>query len=88
MLDDNDPLWERHSGGNKHRGVEWEDGDGVLAEAFYAALPESTRFIFDLMMDNPGERLNSDWIAAQIEATDLQEMHCHARWPICLLSGV
>jgi hypothetical protein len=66
MLDDNDPLWEQHSGRDKHQGVEWGDGDGVLAEAFYAALPEGTRFIFDLMMDDPGERLSSDWIAAQM----------------------
>jgi len=65
-LDDDDPLWERHSGGEGHRGVEWGNGDGALAEAFYAALPEHTRFVFDLLMDHPGERLTSDWIAAQM----------------------
>ena len=43
-------------------------GDGPLAEAFYAALPEHTRFVFDLLMDRPGERLTSDWIAAQLTA--------------------
>ena len=42
--------------------------DGALAEAFYAALPEHTRFIFDLLMDHPGERLTSDWIAGQLTA--------------------
>ena len=43
-------------------------GDGALAEAFYAALPEHTRFIFDLLMDRPGQRLTSDWIAGQLTA--------------------
>lgn len=65
-LDDDDPLWEQHSGGEGHRGVEWSKSDGVLAEAFYAALPEHTRFVFDLLMDHPGERLASDWIAEQL----------------------
>jgi hypothetical protein len=67
-LDNNDPLWEQHSGGEGHSGIEWGDGDGALAEAFYAALPEHTRFIFDLLMDHPGERLTSDWIAGQLTA--------------------
>jgi hypothetical protein len=66
MLDDDDPLWEQHSGGIGHRGVEWGADDGALAEALYAPLPESTQFIFDLMMDRPGERLTSDWIAAEM----------------------
>jgi hypothetical protein len=65
-LDDDDPLWEQHSGGDGHRGVEWGKSDGVLAEAFYAALPEHTRFVLDLLMDHPGERLSSDWIAGQL----------------------
>lgn len=67
-LDDDDPLWEQHSGGEGHSGIEWGAGDGPLAEAFYAALPERTRFVLDLLMDRPGERLTSDWIAAQLTA--------------------
>jgi hypothetical protein len=67
-LDDHDPLWEQHSGGEGHGGIEWGGGDGALAEAFYAALPEHTRFVFDLLMDHPGERLTSDWIAEQLTA--------------------
>lgn len=67
-LDDDDPLWEQHSGGNGHRGVEWGKEDGALAEAFYAALPTHTRFVFDLLMDHPGEQLTSDWIATQLNA--------------------
>lgn len=66
ILDDEDPQWDQHSGGSGHSAEEWEKGDGALAEAFYAALPATTRFIFDLLMDRPGERLTSDWIAAQL----------------------
>jgi hypothetical protein len=65
-LADDDPLWEQHSGGDGHRGVEWGNDDGALAVAFYAALPENARFIFDLLMDHPGERLSADWIAGQM----------------------
>ena len=67
-LGDDDPLWEQHSGGEGHSGTEWEDGDGALADAFYAALPEHTRLVFDLLIDHPGERLTSDWIAGQLTA--------------------
>jgi hypothetical protein len=65
-LDDDDPLWARHSGGIGHSGVEWGDGDNAIAVAFYADLPATTRFVFDLLMDRPGERLTSDWIAEQL----------------------
>jgi hypothetical protein len=43
--------------GHRAPGVEWGEEVGVLAEAFYAALPEHTKFILVLMMDRPGERL-------------------------------
>jgi hypothetical protein len=65
-LDDDDPLWGMHSGGEGHRGAEWGDGGGALAETFYAILPGHTKFVFDLLMDHPGERLTSDWIAGQM----------------------
>jgi hypothetical protein len=66
VLADDDPLWEQHSGGDGHRGIEWGHDDGTRAEEFYTALPENARFIFDLLMDRPGERLTADWIAAQM----------------------
>jgi hypothetical protein len=40
---DGDPVWDQHSGGEGHSGREWRDGDGTLAEAFYAALPDSAK---------------------------------------------
>jgi len=63
---DGDPMWDQHSGGEGHSGREWRDGDGPLAEAFYAALPDSAKFVFDLMMNRPGEQVTSDWIAVQL----------------------
>ena len=66
MVLDDDPVWEQHSGGSGHSGTEWGAGDALLAEAFYAALPDSAQFVFDLMMDRSGEQVSSDWIAAQL----------------------
>ena len=66
MLKDDDPLWERHSGGDGHSGPEWGPGDGPLAADFYRSLAVNARLIFDLLMDRPGEQVNSDRIAEQI----------------------
>ncbi len=65
-LMDDDPLWEQHSGGDGHQGPEWEPGDDRRAAIFYRSLAENARQIFDLLMDQPGEQLDSDRIAAQI----------------------
>ena len=34
---DDDPIWEQHSGGSGHSGVEWDDGDLTLAKDLYVA---------------------------------------------------
>jgi Family of unknown function (DUF6416) len=70
MLENDNPLWDQHSGGSGHSGTEWDDADGALAEEFYAALSEKAKFVFDLLMDRPGKRLDADWIAAQLSALD------------------
>jgi len=49
-----------------HYGLEWGESDGRRAEAFYRSLAKNRKLIFDLMMDRPGELLDSSWIAAQI----------------------
>jgi hypothetical protein len=63
MLDDDDPLWDRHTGGDGHRGEEWGSAEVALAESFYAQMAEGSTFIFDLLMDNPGKRIDADEIA-------------------------
>ena len=65
-LRDDDPLWEQDSGGAGHRGPEWGPGDGPRAAEFYRSLGDNARLIFDLLMDQPGEQVNSDRIAAQL----------------------
>jgi len=65
-LDDDDPLWNRHSGGSMHYGTEWGPGDLARAEVFYAQLGGNTKLIFDLLMDRPGDRIDADRIAAHI----------------------
>ena len=65
-LRDDDPVWERHSGRDGHRGPEWGPGDGPRAAEFYRSLAGNARLIFDLLMDHPGEQMDSEWIAAQI----------------------
>ena len=65
-LKDDDPLWEQHSGGR------WSPRGGVggrrrvSAAEFYRSLAENARLVFDLLMDQPGEQVDSDRIAAQI----------------------
>ena len=75
-LDDDDPLWEQHSGGEGHRGIEWQMGMVRSRRRSTSRLPDHTRFVFDLLMDHPGERLTSDWIAAQLTAAT-------GRWGSC-----
>jgi hypothetical protein len=65
-LDDDDPRWERHSGGDGHNGPEWGDGDQARAAAFYASLSGNAKVIFDLMVDHPGECLDADWLAGHL----------------------
>jgi hypothetical protein len=43
-----------------------KDGDAARAGAFYAAVPGSTKFLLDLLMDRPGEQVTSDWIVGQL----------------------
>jgi hypothetical protein len=65
-LKDDDPLWDQHSGGDGHRGPEWRAGDSRLAVKFYQSLGGNARLIFDLLMDHPGEQVDSNWLAAQV----------------------
>ncbi len=60
FIKNDDPIWEQHSGGSGHLGTEWNESDGALAKDLYAALPDHTRFVFDLMIDRPGERRRLD----------------------------
>jgi hypothetical protein len=89
MLEDDDVLWDRYSGGAGHSGMKWEDGDKALAEAFYADLPAKGKFVFDLMMDRPGERLTADWIVGELSRRYEDEAHVADRRSVsAILSSV
>lgn len=64
VLDDDHPLWERHSGGAGHAGREWNAQDEALAEAFYARVSGKARLFLDLLLDRPGRQLTVDEIIA------------------------
>lgn len=67
VLDDDHPLWERHSGGSGHDGTEWTAGDEDLAEAFYRRIKGKAKLFFDLLLDHPGTQLTVDGL---IEASE------------------
>src|SRR5262245_54078371 len=62
MLDDDHPLWERHSGREGHYGPEWQPEDSARAEAFYAAISGKAKAFIDLLIDHPGQRIDVDKI--------------------------
>ena len=66
VLEDSDPRWEETSGGGRRGYTEWGEQDGPRAAAFYAAVPDITRLLLDLMMDRPGRLLDADWLADQV----------------------
>ena len=64
VLDDDHPLWDRHSGGSGHEGPEWGTDDDNDAEAFYARLGGKAKVFFDLLLDQPGRQLTVDELIA------------------------
>jgi hypothetical protein len=64
MLEDDHPLWDRHSGGSGHQGREWTLADLTEAEAFYASVKgkAKTKPLFDLLIDRPGQPLDTEEI--------------------------
>lgn len=81
-LRDDDPLWEQSSGGTTHRGTEWEVGGDSRAEAYYSALHGANKLILDLLMDRPSERIDADWIAAQLVASRSPDASGWDRQPV------
>jgi hypothetical protein len=61
-LDDDHPLWNRHSGGSGHEGIEWTLDDVTEAEAFYASVKGKAKDFMDVLIDRPGQPLDVDEI--------------------------
>ena len=66
ILDDDDPVWEQHSGKDLHRGPEWQDGDRARAGTFYSSISGSARLVLDALMDRPGDQVSADELAQQL----------------------
>jgi hypothetical protein len=62
VLDDDHPLWDRHSGGSGHEGTEWTLDDHAEAEAFYASVKGKAKDFIDTLIDRPGQPLDVDEI--------------------------
>jgi hypothetical protein len=70
-LDDDDPFWDKHTGRSGHTAdPEWAADDTALAEAFYPLVQGNTKVFLDLLIDRPGELIESTWIALQMIASD------------------
>lgn len=65
ILDDDHPIWNRHTGGEGHDGPEWSADDLARAEAFYAAVKGKAKVFFDLLIDRPGRQLSTDELIAE-----------------------
>ena len=66
-LDDDDPVWEQHSGKDLHRGPEWRDGDSARAGVFYSSISGSARLVLDALMDRPGDQVSADELAQHLQ---------------------
>jgi len=62
VLDDDHPLWDRHSGGSGHQGLEWTLQDLTEAETFYASVRGKAKLFMDVLIDRPGQPLDVDEI--------------------------
>ncbi|WP_431783604.1 DUF6416 domain-containing protein [Streptomyces chumphonensis] len=61
-LDDDDPTWDRHSGGGRDVG-EWDvSKDLERAATLYASTPANVRYFLDFLADRPGRLLDADEI--------------------------
>ncbi|GDY33343.1 DUF6416 domain-containing protein [Gandjariella thermophila] len=62
MLNDEDPLWERHSGREGHsEPPEWDPRtDLALAETYYRSVDGKGKVFLDLLIDRPGRQLSVD----------------------------
>jgi hypothetical protein len=72
-FDDDDPIWEQHTGGSGHSGLEWKDGDQERARVYYDSIADGTRRIFGLLMDRPGELVDAREIYRHVSGRDWRE---------------
>ncbi|MGP4027893.1 DUF6416 domain-containing protein [Actinomadura sp. 3N407] len=57
-LSDDDPEWERHSGGSGHAGPEWADGDEDKALTYWDALDDKGRAVLRYLFSRRGHQIH------------------------------
>ena len=57
IIGDDHPMWSLHSGGERHTGPDWQDGDERLAQT-QDRLPPLTAVFHQTLVDNPGHVLS------------------------------
>lgn len=63
VLDENHPMWDHHSGGNRHTGDPWVLPEALMdARAERRYLPEKGKAFFELLLSQPGHPFSSDEI--------------------------
>jgi len=62
-LDDDHPLWEEYSGGDRHRGPQWGPSDLERARRLLRELSPGALRFFEVLLERPGRRIPSTEIA-------------------------
>ena len=66
QLRDNDPLWEKSSGGGRNSHAEWTHADIGRARTYYLALDPKARAFHNFLMDRPGQRIDADTLIEKL----------------------
>lgn len=62
VIGDDHPMWVLHSGGDRHMGPDWEDGDEHLAQT-QDRLPPLTAVFHEILVSHPGRVLSVEDLA-------------------------
>jgi Family of unknown function (DUF6416) len=63
IISDDHPMWQLHSGGERHEGPDWRPGDESLA-ATQSQLPRVTAMFHKALVDHPGQLMSVEDLAA------------------------
>lgn len=65
-LSDDDPEWERHSGGSGHSGPEWADGDENKALDYWDALDDRARTVLRYLFGRRGHQVHNGELVREL----------------------
>ncbi|MEU8802145.1 DUF6416 domain-containing protein [Spirillospora sp. NPDC048819] len=65
-LSDDDPEWDRHSGGSGHAGLEWASGDEDRALAYWDALDDKARAVLQYLFSRRGHQIHNGELVREL----------------------